>query len=90
MVTKTPISGTTAGVSSTSMAAATIGKSSSPLLSKQPQKKDKKYVPPSTKGIEPLGSIALRMCFDPDFISYVLRNKDVENKIPVHSIIQEA
>lgn len=87
MVTKTPISGTTAGVSSTSMAAATIGKSSSPLLSKQPQKKDKKYVPPSTKGIEPLGSIALRMCFDPDFISYVLRNKDVENKIPVHSII---
>lgn len=41
MVTKTPISGTTAGVSSTSMAAATIGKSSSPLLSKQPQKKDK-------------------------------------------------
>lgn len=83
------ISQTSASTTATSapLSTAATAKSNSPLSSKQPQRKDKKYVPPSTKGIEPLGSIALRMCFDPDFISYVLQNKDTENKIPLHSII---
>ncbi|CAI4060595.1 mRNA-binding ubiquitin-specific protease UBP3 SKDI_05G2310 [Saccharomyces kudriavzevii IFO 1802] len=84
---KTPTSMAAASTPATAAAAAIIAKSHSPLLSKQPQRKDKKYVPPSTKGIEPLGSIALRMCFDPDFITYVLQNKDIENKFPLHSII---
>lgn len=56
--------------------------------SKQPQKKDKNYIPPSTKGSEPLGSLALRACFDPDFVNYTLKNKkNGENKLPVNSII---
>lgn len=58
------------------------------VSSKQPQKKDKNYIPPSTKGSEPLGSLALRVCFDPDFVNYTLTNKkNGENKLPVNSII---
>lgn len=51
-----------------------------------PQKKDKKYVPPSTKGIEPLGSVALRMCLDPDYIDYTLKNPILEKSLLVKSI----
>ena len=55
---------------------------------KQPQKKDKNYIPPSTKGSEPLGSLALRVCFDPDFVNYTLASKSSgENKLPINSII---
>lgn len=53
----------------------------------QPQKKAKKYVPPTPKGVEALGSIALRMCFDPDYVSYTLENAKNEDKLPVKSII---
>lgn len=51
-----------------------------------PQRKEKKYIPPSTKGIEPLGTIALRMCLDPDFIDYTLKNTILENSLLVKSI----
>lgn len=51
-----------------------------------PQKKDKKYIPPSTKGIEPLGSVALRMCLDPDYIDYTLKTPVVEKSLLVKSI----
>ena len=53
------------------------------------QKKDKKYVPPSTKGAEPLGSISLRVCFDPDYVDYVLKKHGPsgENDLPLKSII---
>lgn len=63
--------------------------SDSTVNSKQPEKKDKNYVPPSTKGSEPLGSLALRMCFDPDFVNYALtnHNNNGEHKLPVNSII---
>ncbi|CCK71225.1 mRNA-binding ubiquitin-specific protease UBP3 KNAG_0G01670 [Huiozyma naganishii CBS 8797] len=53
-----------------------------------PQKKDKKYVPPSTKGSEPLGALALRMCFDPDYVNYFLsKSIDMRTNLPVKSII---
>lgn len=52
-----------------------------------PQKKDKKYIPPSTKGIEPLGSVALRMCYDPDFIDYTLKNPILEKALPLREIV---
>ncbi|QLQ82080.1 hypothetical protein HG537_0G03350 [Torulaspora globosa] len=51
-----------------------------------PQKKDKKYVPPSTKGIEPLGSVALKMCLDPDYIDYSLKIPALEKSLLVKSI----
>ena len=77
---------------STKGAPASVSKSSrSPnALAQAPQKKDSKYVPPSTKGAESLGSIALRMCFDPDFINYTLKtkqNSNVDRTIPIKSII---
>lgn len=67
----------------------TSSSSGASVTSKQPEKKDKNYVPPSTKGSEPLGSLALRMCFDPDFINYALtnHNNNDEHKLPVNSII---
>ncbi|CAR30338.1 mRNA-binding ubiquitin-specific protease UBP3 [Lachancea thermotolerans CBS 6340] len=34
------------------------------------QKKDKKYVPPTVKSLEPLGVVALRVCFDPQYVKY--------------------
>lgn len=33
-------------------------------------KKDKKYVPPTIRTLEPLGVVALRVCFDPEYIKY--------------------
>lgn len=51
-----------------------------------PQKKDKKYIPPSTKGIEPLGSVALRMCYDPDFIDYTLKNPVLEKSLSIREV----
>ncbi|KAG0658895.1 hypothetical protein C6P45_002049, partial [Maudiozyma exigua] len=52
-------------------------------------KKDKKYVPPSTKGAEPIGSIALRACFDPDYVGYILKKHGPsgENDLPLKTII---
>lgn len=44
-----------------------------------PQKKEKKYIPPTTKGVETLGSVALRMCYDPDYIDYTSKNLANEN-----------
>ncbi|KAL3241344.1 mRNA-binding ubiquitin-specific protease UBP3 RNJ42_03436 [Nakaseomyces bracarensis] len=58
-----------------------------PHQQQQPQKKAKKYVPATPKGVEPLGSIALRMCFDPDYVSYTLDNAKSEDKLPIKSII---
>lgn len=37
-------------------------------------KKEKKYVPPNVKALEPLGSVALRVCFDEEFTSHTLQN----------------
>lgn len=51
-----------------------------------PQKKEKKYIPSFTKGIEPLGSIALRMCYDPDYIDYTLKNPLLEKELSIKSI----
>lgn len=34
-------------------------------------KKEKRYIPSSIKGSEPLGTVALRMCLDKDYINYV-------------------
>ncbi|CCF56535.1 hypothetical protein KAFR_0B02370 [Kazachstania africana CBS 2517] len=51
-----------------------------------PQKKDTRYVPPSTKGAEPLGSVTLRMCFDPDYIGYVLKKDSENDLLPLKSI----
>lgn len=57
-------------------------------FNQQPQKKNKKYVPPNTKYSEPLGALALRMCFDPDYINYTLNKPtDSNSKLPVTSII---
>ncbi|KTB22965.1 Ubiquitin carboxyl-terminal hydrolase 3 [Nakaseomyces glabratus] len=53
----------------------------------QPQKKSKKYVPATPKGLEPLGSVALRMCFDPDYVSYTLDTAKNEDKLPIREII---
>jgi len=52
-------------------------------------KKDKKYIPPTTKGAEPIGSIALRACFDPDYVSYALKKHGPtgENDLPLKTII---
>ncbi|SMN21689.1 similar to Saccharomyces cerevisiae YER151C UBP3 Ubiquitin-specific protease that interacts with Bre5p to co-regulate anterograde and retrograde transport between the ER and Golgi [Maudiozyma saulgeensis] len=52
-------------------------------------KKDKKYIPPTTKGAEPIGSIALRACFDPDYVGYVLKKHGPtgENDLPLKTII---
>ena len=52
-------------------------------------KKDKKYVPPSTKGAEPIGSVALRACFDPDYVGYILKKHgpNGENDLPLKKII---
>ncbi|SCU99759.1 LANO_0F03510g1_1 [Lachancea nothofagi CBS 11611] len=33
-------------------------------------KKDKKYVPPTVKSLEPVGVVALRVCFDPEYVKY--------------------
>lgn len=52
----------------------------------QPQKKDKKYVPPTTKGVETLGSVAMRMCFDPDYIDYTLKSTEADKGLCVKSI----
>lgn len=52
----------------------------------QPQKKDKKYVPPTTKGVETLGSVALRMCFDPDYIDYTLKSAGADKGLCVRSV----
>lgn len=52
-----------------------------------PQKKDKRYIPPSTNGIEPLGSIALRMCYDPDFVDYTLKNPVLEKALPIRELV---
>lgn len=79
-----------ASSSTTLSSSAPISASSSvtAVSSKQPQKKDKNYIPPYTKGSEPLGSLALRICFDPDFVNYSLTNKkNGEKKLPVNSII---
>lgn len=53
------------------------------------QKKDKNYIPPSTKGAEPIGSIALRTCFDPDYVNYILKKDGVDGDkdLPIKSII---
>ncbi|CUS21236.1 LAQU0S02e09142g1_1 [Lachancea quebecensis] len=42
----------------------------SPSSSPLDQKKDKKYVPPTVKSLEPLGVVALRVCFDPQYVKY--------------------
>lgn len=52
-----------------------------------PQRKENKYVPASTKGVEPLGSVALRMCYDPDFIDYTLTNLASEGNLSLRSIV---
>ena len=66
--------------------ASTSAQSSAIIGSSQiPQKKYKRYVPSSTVGIEPLGSISLRMCFDPDYINYTIKNN--EKTLPIKSII---
>ncbi|GAV52472.1 hypothetical protein ZYGR_0AG04630 [Zygosaccharomyces rouxii] len=52
----------------------------------QPQKKDKKYIPPTTKGVETLGSVALRMCFDPDYIDYTLKSVGADKGLCVKSV----
>ncbi|QLG71261.1 hypothetical protein HG535_0B03000 [Zygotorulaspora mrakii] len=63
----------------------------SQLLSQQqsrvPQRKEGDYIPPSTKGAEPLGSIALRMCYDPDFIDYTLKSPAFEKNISIKSVV---
>lgn len=58
-------------------------------ISSSRPKKDKKYVPPSTKGAEPIGSIALRACFDPDYVGYILKKHgpNGENDLPLKTII---
>ncbi|EDO18676.1 hypothetical protein Kpol_1055p31 [Vanderwaltozyma polyspora DSM 70294] len=53
--------------------------------SQAPQRKDKKYIPSTTLGAEPLGSITLRMCFDPDYLNYTQNNN--ESILPIGSII---
>ncbi|QLL34959.1 hypothetical protein HG536_0H03340 [Torulaspora globosa] len=77
--------------SKSSAGSATRQDASKPLVQQPasalaPQKKDKKYIPPSTKGIEPLGSVALRMCLDPDYIDYTLKNTIFEKSLLVKSI----
>ncbi|CCD24254.1 mRNA-binding ubiquitin-specific protease UBP3 NDAI_0C05950 [Naumovozyma dairenensis CBS 421] len=56
-----------------------------------PQRKDQKYIPSVTKGAESLGTIALRMCFDPDFTNYALEttsnNNTKDHKVPIKSIV---
>ncbi|SCU81490.1 LAFA_0C05292g1_1 [Lachancea sp. 'fantastica'] len=37
-------------------------------------KKDKKYVPPTIKSLEPVGVVALRVCFDPEYVKYTTDN----------------
>ena len=44
-------------------------------------KKDKKYIPPTVKSLEPLGSVALRVCFDQEFTSHTLQNSKAEKLI---------
>ncbi|CCE63069.1 hypothetical protein TPHA_0D04350 [Tetrapisispora phaffii CBS 4417] len=70
--------------SSSSVLAATVETTAQSQV-QVPQKKDKKYVPPSNVGIEPLGATALRICYDPDFIIYVL--KQSEKSLPIKNIV---
>ncbi|GMM56055.1 mRNA-binding ubiquitin-specific protease [Maudiozyma humilis] len=79
---KSKITTTNKALSAQNPALATIGVGAR-------QKKDKKYVPPSTKGAEPLGSIAIRTCFDPDYVDYVLKKHGPagENDLPLKNII---
>ncbi|CCH59036.1 hypothetical protein TBLA_0B01930 [Henningerozyma blattae CBS 6284] len=52
------------------------------------QKKDKKYIPSTTKnGTEPLGTIALRMSFDSNYIPYTLKTLPASSSIPIKSIV---
>lgn len=51
-----------------------------------PAKKDKKYIPPSTKVSEPLGTLCLRACYDPDFINYSLKTLNHDNRLAIKSI----
>ncbi|CEP63054.1 mRNA-binding ubiquitin-specific protease UBP3 LALA0_S07e01376g [Lachancea lanzarotensis] len=37
-------------------------------------KKDKKYIPPTIKSLEPVGVVALRVCFDPEYVKYTTEN----------------
>ena len=37
-------------------------------------KKEKKYIPPNVKNLEPLGSVALRICFDKNYTMHTLQN----------------
>ena len=65
--------------------------SSSLVSTQQRLKRDKKYTPPTTKGAEPIGSIALRICFDSDYVDYILKKNladpELAQMLPVRSII---
>ncbi|SCU83709.1 LAME_0C06238g1_1 [Lachancea meyersii CBS 8951] len=37
-------------------------------------KKDKKYIPPTIKSLEPVGVVAIRVCFDPEYVKYTTEN----------------
>lgn len=62
------------------------GTGASNSSNQQPQKKDKKYIPPTTKGVETLGSVALRICFDPDYIDYTLKSVGADKGVCVKSV----
>lgn len=67
-----------------------VASSASPKTIAQPSslhgKKDKKYVPSSVKSLEPLGSVALRMCFDEDYIKYTM-SSGVDSALAIQSIV---
>ncbi|CDO94143.1 unnamed protein product [Kluyveromyces dobzhanskii CBS 2104] len=57
------------------LAAGSLGKpKQQPAGSNSSSKREKKYIPPTVKSLEPLGSVALRVCFDQNFTTHTLQN----------------
>ncbi|CAG99081.1 mRNA-binding ubiquitin-specific protease UBP3 [Kluyveromyces lactis] len=64
------------------LAAGSLGKPKQQLaVTNLASKKGKKYVPPSVKSPEPLGSVALRVCFDKNFTNHTLQSTKAKKLI---------
>ncbi|SCU78251.1 LADA_0A04676g1_1 [Lachancea dasiensis] len=49
-------------------------------------KKDKRYIPPTVKSLEPLGVVVLRACFDPEYVKYSTEHSK-SSELALHSVI---